>query len=100
MVFQPDGFYNSPAISSSIKLRRCLYVHYNVHMVPLSITSNKPITLFKPYQRSPGSPRCVFGGGGGCLQVGPAGTRWELGAELLPQILSIAMEMAVSVGST
>lgn len=26
MVFQPDGFYNVPAISSSIKLCRCLYV--------------------------------------------------------------------------
>lgn len=28
-----------------------------------------------------------------CLQPGPAGTRWALGAELLSEPLSVAMEM-------
>lgn len=72
MAFQPDGFYNSPAISSSITLRRCLYVPYNVHMVTLVITSSKLITLLVFSGQPPG---VCFGGeasGWGCLVCRPS----------------------------
>lgn len=76
MVFQPDGFYNLPAISSSIKLHRDLYIHVSVHMAMLLITSNKLITLFEPYSHSLGSPwvgLTVRGVGGGLFSACPCG---------------------------
>lgn len=54
MVFQPDGFYRVPAISSSITLHRCLYIHYNGCVVMLLITSNELINPLQPDYHCPG----------------------------------------------
>lgn len=51
------------------------------------ITSNKLITLFKPYQRSRGSPRRVFGGEGGCV------------CRLAPQVRGGSLELSYLLSS-
>lgn len=81
MVFQADGFYNLPAISSSIKLRRDLYIGVSVHMAVLLITSDKLITPLEPCSHSLGSPWGGFGSSGGLF---PACSHWHCGAELCP----------------
>lgn len=58
MVFQPDGFYNVPAISSSIKLHRCLYIHCRVCMavVLIPLGTDEPVQAPLPGCRSQPGP--------------------------------------------
>lgn len=101
MVFQPDGFYNLPAISSSIKLRRDLCLCVSVHMAVLLVTSNKLITLLEPCSHSLGSPGVALaerGWLGVCSQPVPVGSCWQ--QELsVSQLLSMAVQVAAAAGS-
>lgn len=87
MVFQPDGFYNLPAISSSIKLCRDLCIRVSVHMAVLLVTSNKLITLLEPCSHSLGSPGVALAGrgvAGGLFPACPCGFLLAARAQCVP----------------